>query len=541
MAFLREMHGMRQFPLPGKILVIGRDPSCDIVVRRDQTSSRHAMILQSGDDFYVEDLDSVNGTYVNGQRIRQRMRLKAGDRIDVFGLSVQFCDEPTQNDMTATLLQPAGAVPSGETPSALMMSTLDVKAEPQLTVAPETKLRAILEISQNLGSLLDLKEVLPKILESLFVIFPQADRGFILLRDPKTGQFVPRAVRQRHPHGEGQPDFSRTIVKYALNTGRAVLSADAGRDERFDPSQSIHRLQIRSIMCAPMVSPSGSPLGVLQIDTQDKRNQFRQEDLDVLVSACTQAARAVELAQLHEERRDLEAARQIQNSFLPDARPVATHLRFFDYYAPAQHISGDYYDYIRLPGNRLAVALGDVSGKGVSAALLMARLSAAARFSLASEPSVPAAVRQLNNLLTRPGSEGRFVTCVVAVLNLDDFSMTLVNAGHLPPLRRRADGVVEEVGDAIAGLPLGVFDRPYEEMVVRLELGDTMIFYTDGVTEARNPQGELYGVDRLRQVVTNAIPDVEVLGTAILADVRRFAGDRPLGDDLTIVCFGRVR
>jgi serine phosphatase RsbU (regulator of sigma subunit) len=534
------MHGTRRFPLTGKILVIGRDPACDIVVRREQTSSRHAMIVQSGDDYYVEDLDSVNGTYVNGQRIRQRVHLKDGDRVDLFGLSVLFCDEPASNDVTATLLQPGSSLPGADQPSAIM-TTLDVKAEPQVTVAPETKLRAILEISQNLGSLLDLKAVLPKILESLFVIFPHADRGFILLRDPKTGQFVPRAVRQRHQEANAEPEFSRTIVKYALNTGRAVLSADAGRDERFDPSQSIHRLQIRSIMCVPMVSGSGAPLGVLQIDTQDKRNQFRQEDLDVLVSACTQAARAVELAQLHEERRDLEAATQIQKSFLPDARPMAANLRFFDYYAPAQHIGGDYYDYIRLPGNRLAVALGDVSGKGVSAALLMARLSAAARFSLASEASVPAAVRQINNLLTRAGSEGRFVTCVVAVINLDDYSITLVNAGHLPPLRRRASGVVEEVGDAIVGLPLGVVDRPYEEMVLPLERGDTLIFYTDGVTEARNPQGELYGIERLRGVAANAAPDVEALGTAVLADVRHFAGERPLGDDLTIVCFGRVR
>src|SRR5262245_10083754 len=114
MAFLRELHSGQQYALPGKIVVIGRDASCDIVVRRDQTSSRHAMVLQTGGAWYVEDLDSVNGTFVNGMRIRQRTRLKANDRIDVFGLTVQFCEEPAQPSETATLFQPAGSPSAAE-------------------------------------------------------------------------------------------------------------------------------------------------------------------------------------------------------------------------------------------------------------------------------------------------------------------------------------------------------------------------------------------------------------------------------------------
>jgi serine phosphatase RsbU (regulator of sigma subunit) len=291
-----------------------------------------------------------------------------------------------------------------------------------------------------------------------------------------------------------------------------------------------------------MLSQAGASLGAIQLDTQDKRNQFRQEDLDVLVSASLQAARAVELARLHQEQRDLEAATQIQKSFLPGERPQIEGLQFFDYYSSARQVGGDYYDYIPLPGNRLAVALGDVSGKGVSAALLMARLSAGVRFYLATEPTVAAAVRQLNGLLTRAGSADRFVTFVVAVLDLNTFALTLVNAGHMPPLRRRGQpAVVDDVGDEIVGIPLGVFDRPYEEQVVPLEPGDTLLLYTDGVTEARNPQDQLYGADRLREVVRSAPEGVEALGTTLLADVRRFAADRPQSDDLTIVCFGRNR
>jgi len=537
MAVLREIHGEYEYPLRGKVTLLGRDLGCNIIINVGQVSSCHALIVNLGGVYYVEDLRSLNGTSLNGKPLHQRTRLASGDRLELPGATFTFQTEPADGPGAVPLL----AEPPPTEPPSSILSSIELARGPYLQVAPEAKLRAVLEIARYLGTTLALDDVLPKTLEALFSIFPHADQGFILLRDPSTGLLDPKAVRHRSGRREGPPVFSRTVINHALASGRAVLSADAGQDERFNYSESVMQLRLRSVMCMPLLSQGGAPLGVIQLDTQERGAVFRQEDLEVLLCASTQAARAVELAQLYEERRDLEAARRIQTSFLPAQRPVAIGLRFYDHYAPALHVGGDYFDYIPLPGNRLAVALGDVSGKGVSAALLMARLSAAARFSLASEGSVPAAVRQLNNLLTRPGSEGRFVTCVFAVLNLDQHTMTLVNAGHLPPLRRRAgQGVVEDVGDAVVGLPLGVFDRPYEEMVAPLEPGDTVVLYTDGVTEARNPQGELYGIDRLRAAVKSAPNDVEALGNAILADVRAFAGDRPLGDDLTIVCFGRV-
>jgi serine phosphatase RsbU (regulator of sigma subunit) len=423
---------------------------------------------------------------------------------------------------------------------ASVLSSLDVAGGWRIEVAPESKLRAILEISRNLGTSLDLKEVLPKILESLFTVFPRADRGFILLRDPNTTQLVPRAVRQRRERPGEKPVVSRTVVNYALNTGQAVLCADVGSDERFDVSESIRSMQLRSVMCVPLLSQAGSGLGVIQIDTLGKQYLFGQEDLDVLVGAATQAARAVELAQLHQQLRDLESATQIQKSFLPDAPPRVPGLRFFDHYSPARHVGGDYYDYIPLPGNRLAIALGDVSGKGVPAALLMARLSAAARFCLATEPSVAAAVRQLNTSLIRTGTEDRFATFLVLVLDLARFTMTIVNAGHMPPLRCRGSRPdPEEIGGNEAGMPLATFDQPYEEVVVPLGRGDTYLLYTDGVTEARNANGEFYGFDRLRAVIERTPADAAMLGQTIVEDVKEFTGNRPPADDIALVCFTR--
>jgi serine phosphatase RsbU (regulator of sigma subunit) len=269
---------------------------------------------------------------------------------------------------------------------------------------------------------------------------------------------------------------------------------------------------------------------------------FREEDLDVLLCASTQAARAVELAQLHEARRDLEAATEIQKSFLPRERPKIDGLRFFDHYSPAQQIGGDYYDYIPLPGDRLAVAVGDVAGKGVSAALLMAQLSAFTRFCFAGEPDVKKALSQLNAVLSRTAATDRFVTFVAAVIDVHTFSATLVNAGHPLMLRRPANRTaVDELGDEIAGLPLSVFDYPYDELVVPLEPGDVLLLYTDGVTEARNPRNETYGLGRLRALMGKCGPEVESMGAEILGDVRRFADGRPPSDDLTLVAVARDR
>jgi serine phosphatase RsbU (regulator of sigma subunit) len=539
MAVLRELNGAQEYPLREKVTVIGREPACDIVVGTRTTSGRHAMLLNSGGVYYVEDLNSVNGTFVNGQRIRQRRRLHTGDRIEVPGLAVAFHgDERQAQDPLQQTIAQTTVVASAPAP---VLSSLDVVNDLRLAVKPEAKLRAILDISRDLGTALDLKVVLPRILESLFAIFPQADCGFVLLRDPQTGQLVPQATKFRHEPPDQSVPLSSKIVDHALVSGRAILSADVASDVRFAPTESIHNYQIHSIMCIPLVGQSGTCLGVIQIDTRNRRHQFQQEDLDLLACVGTQAARAVELAHLHEERRELEAATRIQQSFLPTERPCYERLHFFDYYSPAQHVGGDYYDYIPLPGKRLAVTLGDVAGKDVSAALLMARLSAATRFCLASVPSVPEAVCQLNAVLTRSGSDDRFVTLVVAVLDLESFQLTLVNAGHMPPLRRRAGGVVEDLGEEIIGLPLTVMDKPYEQMVVPFEPGDTLVLYTDGVSEARNQAGDLYGIDRVRATVQNASEDVKALGEALLHNVRRFAGERPQSDDLTFVCFGRDR
>ena len=266
----------------------------------------------------------------------------------------------------------------------------------RLQVNTEAKLKALLEISRNLGRAIGMVDVLPKILDSLFKIFIQADRGFIVLLEPQSGRLVPKAIKYRRSEDTQSVKISRTIINSVMTSKQAVLSADAASDERFDMAESIVDFRIRSMMCAPLITGEGNALGVIQIDTLDSRNRFNREDLDVLASVASQAAFAVENAQLHETalrdqaiKRELAVAHEVQRGFLPAESPNLAGYDFFEFYESAHALGGDYYDYVPLSGGRLAVVLGDVSGKGISASLLMAKLSAEARYCLASEPRPP--------------------------------------------------------------------------------------------------------------------------------------------------------
>jgi sigma-B regulation protein RsbU (phosphoserine phosphatase) len=534
MAAFRDPISGREYPL-GATALIGRDLACDIRVSAVAASRRHARIFKEGGGYFIEDLGSAHGTYVNGKRIEGPTPLHAADHVNISDLQIVFQDDEGKAPETKAAAKGERTDPN-RSALAGIASTITVDPGLRAGVAPEAKLRAILEISKNLSNALNLDVVLPKILGGLFAIFPQADRGFILLFDPRTGQLRRRATRLRAHDIEMAP-LSQTILNQALQTCQGILTADAGVDERFDVSQSIRILHIRSLMCVPLLSQENQPLGVIQVDTKSAHKRFAPEDLDVLVCVSTQAARAIEVAQLYEARRDQEAI-DIQKSFLPSERPRIEDFRFFDHYTSAQHIGGDYYDYIPLPGNRLAVAVGDVAGKGVSAALLMARVSAFARFHLAGEPDVCKAVALLNADVSRTTSIERFVTFVVAVIDLRSFATTLVNAGHPPPLLRRGQSVTE-VGKESAGLPLAVFDKPYEQTTFDLRHGDSLVLFTDGVTDARSPHLEVYGLERLRQVIQAGPLDAEDLGNSILTDIRRFTAGRPPGDDTTLVCLMR--
>ena len=431
--------------------------------------------------------------------------------------------------------------------SSSIISMLDVAnaRHPRLTVRPEAKLRAVLEISKSLSRALNLSEVLPRILDGLFLVFPQADRGFVVLSDTESEELRVEASKFRQEDNE-PPRLSSTIIHEAMNSARAILSADAR--SQFDKSESLHGLKICSVMCAPLVGHTGESLGVIQLDTRDTRHQFSQDDLDVLAAVGAQAVLAVENARLYERamnqrdlERELEFANQVQLGFLPTERPSLPGYEFADFYEAAYRVSGDFFDYVPLPDGRLALGVGDVAGKGVPAALLMARLYASARYELLACASPAKALESLNNVLVAGGMGHRFVTTAFVILDPRTHELTIVNAGHLPPLRRRTDGIVERLGEKESGLPLGVKpDADYTELTVAIEPGEVVAIFTDGVTEAVNPNNEMYGNTRLSTFLSQPFEDAADVAEKLVTDIESFCKDRPQRDDICLLVFRRL-
>jgi sigma-B regulation protein RsbU (phosphoserine phosphatase) len=552
----------RKYELKGDKWILGRHPDCHIVIEVGAVSRNHCQIVRDGSSYQLEDLGSRNGTFLNdeAEKLHGRRQLKPGDILRVCEVSFTFSSDaqqpqPAGTGPVARMLDGAGlgaflADDEGQTTSSTIMSKLDVSSSSRgvsISASPEVKLRAMVEIMQSLGQALALDQVLPQVLRSLFKIFVQADRGFIVMETPD-GKLVPRWVRLRREDATDTLRISRTIIRHVMDSKEAILSADAASDERFEMSQSIADFRIRSMMCAPLLDSDGRPFGALQIDTLDQRQRFTKEDLELLVSTASQAALAIQQAQAHEQalkqrelERDMMLATEVQHGFLPDHRPELPGYEFFDYYQPASQVGGDYFDYIMLPDGRVGIVVADVVGHGVAAALLMAKLSAETRFALLSEATPAAAVTRLNERICQTNMQ-RFVTMIMVVLDPAQHRATIVNAGHMAPILRRTNGQIEEPSEKIAGLPLGVTDAlGYEQCEVTIGPGDTVTLYTDGINESIDLAGAFYTIDRLREHVKKLGGAVKLVGPAIIEDVRRFLGKAPQNDDMCLVCFGRLK
>jgi sigma-B regulation protein RsbU (phosphoserine phosphatase) len=558
-----EQAGTR-YPLNGDKSILGRHPDCQIVIDVGAVSRQHATITHDAKGYWIEDLKSRNGTFVNDVQISGRVALKPDDRIKIcdyeFGfqrtapdIKQTFTAGRTLSDFGFGVLmdedETADGTPSDEVQNGVL-SKLDLRSgfdgTLRLTSNPEVKLRALLEITQSLGRTFSNETVLPKLLDSLFKIFMQADRGVVALKT-KEGKIVPMAVKTRRGGEDESIRLSRTLVNEVLNSKQAILSKNTADDARFDMSQSITDFHIRSLVCAPLINSEGEVLGLIQLDSLDTRSQFQSEDLEVLAAVATQAAFVMENIALHENlitqnklERDLQLAHKVQQGLLPKAPPLIDHYHFFDFYEPANQVGGDFYDYIPLPGGKLGICLADVSGKGVAAALVMAKLSADVRYCLASEPELDLAVNQINAAFCRNAWEDRFVTFVMLVLDPRRHEINIVNAGHMPPFLRRPDGTVITLAPDESGLPLGVSDDYSYTMVShKLESGDFVALYTDGFSEANNAKNELYSIERLQERIGMKTEGVTEIGRAILSDVQQFVGGTPQFDDMCLVCFGR--
>ncbi len=544
--------------LTGEEAILGRHPECTIHLDSNMVSRKHARVFRQDGQWRVEDLGSGNGTFVNGKKIEGSATLAHEDRIKLGPLLFRFESAAAGNpnaptgafagDLTLGMGIDVGDDPNE--PATLMGSSEPVSGFGRLEVRPEAKLKAVLEISQSLAGTIDLEAILPKILDTLFKVFPHADRSCILFQD-EAGKMIPKAVKHRRAGDDETVKVSRTILKTVLEQKKGVLSADAMNDAQFSASESISNLTIRSMMCVPMLSLAGEPMGAIHIDTQNPFNQFKADDLDLLIAVAGQAAMSYESARLlvtamekQKQDREMDIAMNVQRALLPTEMPQTIGWEFYASYDSAQAVGGDYYDVLSLAkGSKVCVAFGDVAGKGVPASLVMSRLSSVVQNVTAFVTDMGEAAGLINNQMCAKAVEGRFVTFVLGMIDIKSGKLSFVNAGHMPIMIRKVDGTIEELGEESVGIPLGVMeDFPYDVVEYVMQPGETAVIYTDGVSEAMNHDSDLYGVERLRKLVQNSQAGAaEDLGKTILADVRAHADGRPQNDDITIMVFGRKK
>lgn len=539
------------FDITDKPTIIGRHPECEILLDSNMISRRHAQVVARDGKAIIEDLGSGNGTFVNGRQIDGPTELQPDDRIKVGPILLRYTADgkPPESKKPKAPANEFGIDFHGEEAAdgTVMGTVRSAGGFGLLEVQPEAKLRAVLEITRNLAGTINPDELLPKILETLFNVFPHADRGCVLLKDHATGKLVPKAVRHRKSGSDESVKLSRTIVNKVLAEKAAILSADAANDARFDASESISNLTIHSMMCAPLLDLNHEPIGIINIDTQNAFKQFRDDDLELLVAIAGQAALSYENARLlvsfmekQKQDSEMEIAKAVQRALLPEELPQAEGYQFFASYESAQAVGGDYYTSIALDDGRICLAFGDVAGKGVPGALIMSRLSSCVQNTMQYVPDVLQAASDINNHMCVNMVEGRFVTFLLIILDPKTHEMSMVNAGHMSPMIRRPDGTIDEFPDDSVGMPVGVMeDYPYEVETRTIAPGETIVLFTDGVDEAMNPAGDLYTLERMREFIKNSRPDAEELGRALLADVRRHAAGRPQNDDITIMTFGR--
>ncbi len=395
----------------------------------------------------------------------------------------------------------------------------------------------LLEVGRALALPLALPQVLEAIMDQLRRIV-HYDAAAIYLLDRETHQVVAEASRGYPPEldaafklleGEG-------VVGWVAKTGESVIVPDTRVDRRYVAA----RPSTRSEMACPIVG-QGRIIGVFNLENDDL-DAYHEGHLEFLKTFASQAAAAIERARLLDQalearnlERELEIARGIQASFLPEKPPSIPGLDIAGLNISYGEVGGDYYDFIPIVEHQLGLAVGDVSGKGVAAALLMAAFRASLLAEIRNHYAIRRILQKVNSLLFESTDPGKFVTAFYGVLDVKNRVFTFSNAGHNPPLLLHASGEAEWLIEG--GLALGVLaDAEYEERPVPLAVGDVMVLYTDGVTEASNMVEEQYGVKRLEDLV-RALRDrpAEEIVHAIRDRVEEFSQDRHLNDDLTVV------
>ncbi|HWS54261.1 MAG TPA: SpoIIE family protein phosphatase [Pyrinomonadaceae bacterium] len=562
-------HGSDVYPLGRLRITIGRSARNDLCIPDPFASRVHAEVRREGDQYLLQDLGSANGTYYNGGRVEGAVPLAHGGRIQIGETEIVFKEQTGAALGAPTIEEDTGAARAPEpeatiafdsathTTSGLLEAIEGARTQTSGRFVPETVipqraleqgdlLALISKVGVTLLASATLDETLRQVARLVFEAVP-AERCLIMLRDDASGDLRVRAAEMRDRHPDvGEVRVSRTIIEEVVAQGRSVLTSDAQHDPRFR-SSTVTFQGIRSVLAVPL-GVGERIFGLIYADSPLATSRFTEDHLKVLTTLGSVAAIRVENARLIEEHleqqgleREMQLAREIQQRFQPTAPPVVPGYELQGISFPSYQIGGDYYDFIPCQDGRLVVALGDVSGKGTSAALLMSSLHAAVHAQVAACRPIAETIGAVNRYLADNTPPNRFVTLFYAELDALTGSLSFINAGHNPPVIAHAGGTTEQL--AAGGLPLGIMPEfSYREGRTTLQPGDVLVAYSDGVTEQQNPRGEEFGTARLQSVIMqNLDRSAAAIRDKIEAALSAFAQGTAAGDDITLLIVKRAK
>ncbi len=564
-------------------VTIGRSANNDIVLNHRSVSRNHAVLVTgTGGSYQVRDLGSKNGVLLNGLRIKERALLADGDRLRLGDRELVYSNPAELRPGTPGTADEANRVrPAAATRGAADLGTMMVPVEEILTTLgdtggvdlsrsaeiwseeagdPESQSKRLSRLSavinQTALALISnrpLPDILELVLDLVFDSLPVLRGSLMLLdtedqaaaEDPTFREVISR--RRGKTNGASQFSPSNTILQQVVSKRVALLTRDAMVDDRFDASQSVMTQGIRSAMCAPLWSHT-RVIGVIYVDSLNPIHHFGREELELLTFIANLAALKIENSRLLEQylekqriEEEMALAAVIQGQLLPAESPVLPGYEICGFNRQCHEVGGDYYDFMERAGGKLGISVGDVSGKGIGASLLMAGLHACLHVLNASGLDLTSIMGRLNEHFCEHSAQNKFVTFFNAELDAGENRLRFCNAGHNPPLLlRAAGGEVEQLSEG--GPVLGVIEGAEYLMAVRdLAPGDLVLLYTDGVTETKTRDGEEFGIRRLADFLLSSYrSSPSGILESLVQELARFRGpEEPREDDMTLVLIKR--
>ncbi len=527
----------QRLSLPAKTITLGRASDCTIPIKDRFLSRHHAEINYASGEWIVRDCGSVNGTLLNGVKLTAPMTLKPGDRITLGDSELVF---DTPEALSESRLIPVDSSSHAKNMAIPMRLATDEREHPD-----RGRERASVLTSLALEFIEDrpMSELFDFILEKVAKLLGPSRVALALLA-PDGKSFATMKMRRRDESDDANLVISRTLLGEVIEERNVVSFIDTSQDEKLARAESIIGQQIRSAVCAPLMI-GDAVLGVLYLDFLANRGAVTQEDVRLIAQIARFAAVKLETTRLREEAiakskidEELRTAYVIQSRLLPAKLPELHRYIFAGSNRPCKTVSGDYYDVVVRPNGKIYFVIADVSGKGITAALVMASLATAFNIFTRSDPSPAELVHELNVTLAPKTAPAKFATLFAGVLDPETGGIDFTNAGHVHPLVVGQSGVTTLTS---TDMVVGLFPTAqYRTQSVRLEPGDSLVMFTDGVTEAENEQEEQLGLSPVAELLAPMYgSDPQAILERIEQHVNQYIGAAPAGDDVTMLALTR--